>query len=97
LSTPNFEQFLFCQLILLARSEKKLRALTQSLESQYPITATVLPKDLAQPGAPIEIFEALQKLNRQVDMLVNNGTDCAARPKTQQPLTQQPLTEQNDN
>jgi len=60
-------------LILVARGEAKLRELAQSLASQYNIKATVLPKDLAHPNAPFEIFADLQQQGIQVDILVNNA------------------------
>jgi short-subunit dehydrogenase len=60
-------------LILVARGEAKLRELAQSLASQYNIKATVLPKDLAHPNAPVEIFADLQQQGIEVDILVNNA------------------------
>lgn len=62
-----------CDVILVARGEAKLRELAQSLESQYNVKATVLPKDLTQPNAPVEIFTELERQSIQVDMLVNNA------------------------
>lgn len=59
--------------VLVARSVDKLNALAEQIRSKYGVGATVLPKDLAHPAAPREIFEALQAQNIIVDALVNNA------------------------
>lgn len=56
--------------ILVARSEGKLRELAAQLEQQHKITARVIPADLERPEAPRELFEAVHS---QVDFLVNNA------------------------
>lgn len=58
-------------LVLVARSENKLLALANSLQSQYGINVQVLPKDLAVPGSPDEIYTELS--GTQIDALVNNA------------------------
>lgn len=58
-------------LVLVARSEDKLLKLANSLQSQYGINAQVLPKDLAVPGSPDEIYTELS--GTQIDALVNNA------------------------
>ena len=61
------------QLILVARSEDKLRDLATSLASQYDIHAEVLPADLLRPEAGKELFAATQQLGLAVDLLINNA------------------------
>ncbi len=60
-------------LILVARSEDKLRDLATSLASQYDIHAEVLPADLLRPEAGQELFAATQQLGLAVDLLINNA------------------------
>ncbi len=60
-------------LVLVARSEDRLRQLAQEFESQHRVTAKVLPKDLSIPTAPQEVFDALEAESIQVDVLVNNA------------------------
>lgn len=55
--------------VLVARSEGKLRALAAELESKYNISARVIVADLARPDAPREVFAAAPP----VDVLVNNA------------------------
>ena len=60
-------------LVLVARSQDKLKQLAQEFESQHDVTVKVLPKDLSIPGAPQEVFDALEAESIQVDALVNNA------------------------
>lgn len=60
-------------LVLVARTEDKLRGLAIELEAEYGITAHVLPADLTKPSAPAEIFESLATRGLQLDYLVNNA------------------------
>lgn len=60
-------------LVLVARSEIKLRELADELQQAHGIQITVLAHDLSQPQVPDAIFEALQKQKAQVDVLVNNA------------------------
>ncbi len=55
--------------VLVARSEGKLRALAAELESKHRISARVIVADLARPDAPREVFAAAPP----VDVLVNNA------------------------
>ena len=55
--------------VLVARSEGKLRALAEELSSKHGIRATVIVADLAKPEAPREVFAAAPP----VDVLVNNA------------------------
>jgi hypothetical protein len=55
--------------VLVARSEGKLRELASELESKHHITARVIVADLARPEAPREVFAAAPA----IDVLVNNA------------------------
>jgi short-subunit dehydrogenase len=55
--------------VLVARSEGKLRALAAELESKHRISARVIVADLARPEAPREVFAAAPP----IDVLVNNA------------------------
>jgi short-subunit dehydrogenase len=70
--------------ILTSRNEAQLQQVAADLRSKYGITATVIAKDLSIPGAPAEIFDAVQKLEKTAgkigtaavfcpDFLVNNA------------------------
>jgi short-subunit dehydrogenase len=58
-------------LVLVARSGERLRALAGDLEKAHPISARVIEKDLALASAPDEVARELQELD--VDVLVNNA------------------------
>lgn len=55
--------------VLVARSEEKLRALAKELEAKHGITATVIVADLAKRDTPQQIFVVAPP----VDILVNNA------------------------
>jgi hypothetical protein len=60
-------------LVLVARSEAKLGAAKQRLESPYGIEVEVFPKDLLVKEAATEIFDALANQGKSIDILVNNA------------------------
>ncbi len=60
-------------LVLVARSEEKLRVLADELEQAHGIVATVIAQDLADPGAPAHIVEEVTSLGIDVEILVNNA------------------------
>lgn len=60
-------------LVLVARSEDKLKELADELEKKYGSKSRVMAYDLSAPSAPDEIFKALQDSHAQVDVLVNNA------------------------
>lgn len=60
-------------LILVARSEDKLKQLAEELTAQYQVDVLVMAKDLFSPTAPNEIYQALKDAHREVDVLVNNA------------------------
>src|SRR5690606_17186707 len=66
--------------VLVARSEAKLRALADELERGGPsggssggVKATVLAADLSRPEAPTELFAALEQRGIELGYLVNNA------------------------
>lgn len=60
-------------LILVARSGDKLRALQSQLEQDHGVQVLVLVQDLTHPDAPQAIFDAVQEQGLQVDYLINNA------------------------
>ncbi len=60
-------------LVLVARSEDKLRALAQALSEQHGIRADVVPADLCREGAAQEVYRRTRALGIPVDLLVNNA------------------------
>ncbi|MEO6601193.1 MAG: SDR family NAD(P)-dependent oxidoreductase, partial [Polyangiaceae bacterium] len=60
-------------LVLVARSKDKLKALANTLSDRYGIEAVPLARDLSRPDAPGALFTAVERLGIQVDVLVNNA------------------------
>lgn len=60
-------------LVLVARSESKLRTLAGDLSRAHGIAAHVVAADLGDAGAPAQIFERTKQLGIDVDVLVNNA------------------------
>ncbi|MBA2679619.1 MAG: SDR family oxidoreductase [Ktedonobacteraceae bacterium] len=60
-------------LILVARSEDKLRALASQLEERYTVHADVIVADLSRVGAARTLFEETQRRGLTVDILINNA------------------------
>jgi len=60
-------------LVLVGRSEDKLRALAQRLERQNKITATVLTADLASSAEVKQLISDLKTKRIDVDLLINNA------------------------
>jgi short-subunit dehydrogenase len=61
------------RLVLIARSEDKLRRLADELAAKYGAEAQVMPADLSRPASPREIVEALARRHIEVDVLVNDA------------------------
>lgn len=60
-------------LVLVARSEDKLKSLAEELERKHAMRTHVLAVDLTDPIAPARLFDALARQNTPVDVLVNNA------------------------
>ena len=60
-------------LVVVARSENQLNTLKQELEKQYGVIVTVLPWDLTEDNAAVNISTHLEALRISVDVLVNNA------------------------
>jgi short-subunit dehydrogenase len=60
-------------LILVARSEAKLRDLATGLAAQHGIRTEALPCDLSRPEAGQQVFAATQQRGLPVDLLINNA------------------------
>lgn len=59
--------------ILVARSEGKLRELAQQLSQRYGVQAHVIAQDLSLPDAAQRLYDAVQAQRLRVDILVNNA------------------------
>lgn len=59
--------------VLVARSEDELREGADYFEDRFGVESHVLPADLSDPGAPQEVYDACQKRDLTVDVLVNNA------------------------
>src|SRR5229473_1394734 len=59
--------------ILVARSEEKLREIAAELTRRHGITVHVMASDLAKPDAAAEIVKMLTERGLMVDALVNNA------------------------
>ena len=57
--------------ILVARSEGKLKALAEKLAAKHGVAVSVQPADLSQPGAAAQLFATLSRKHSSVDVLVN--------------------------
>ena len=60
-------------LLLVARSEDKLRTMAQALSEQYGIRAEFVPLNLCREDAAQEVYRRTQALGMTVDLLVNNA------------------------
>jgi hypothetical protein len=58
-------------LVLVARSEPRLKQVADELHAQHGIETKILVKDLSLPNAPQEIFDALR--DTPISVLVNNA------------------------
>jgi short-subunit dehydrogenase len=91
-------------LVLVARSAERLEEIAAPLRREAGITVTVIPKDLAQPGAADEVFDALRAQSIDIRVLVTGAgvgvlglfgeTDAAAEREMMQ-LNMVALTELN--
>ena len=64
-------------LILVSRRQSLLDEIAASLVAQHPtINCRVIAADLAAPRAAQNLFEQVQKLDLEVDFLINNAGLC---------------------
>jgi len=70
-------------LVLVARSGRKLTELAAELCQAGQINVTVLAKDLGEPAAPDEIFQTLRAQSITIDALINNAGFGAHGPFAQ--------------
>ena len=76
-------------LVLVARSRKKLDQLATELHGEHGVEVRVVAKDLADPQSPKAIFDALTAESVTVDVLVNNAGFGAAGAVADLPLEKQ--------
>ena len=60
-------------LVIIARNETRLKEVKHELEASYSIKVKAIPRDLADPEAPAEIFEILKQEGIILSLLVNNA------------------------
>ncbi len=61
------------QLVLVARSTDKLKALAKELGDSYGVKVWVTPADLSQPDAAQTLAAAMKRAKRPIDILVNSA------------------------
>ena len=60
-------------LVLVARSADKLKALASTLAKEHGVKVWVAPSDLSQPGSAQRLAAAMKRARRAIDVLVNNA------------------------
>lgn len=60
-------------LVITARNETRLEQVRNELQDRYSVEVKIIPRDLANPEAPAEIFEFLEQEGIILDLLVNNA------------------------
>ncbi|MBX5449493.1 SDR family NAD(P)-dependent oxidoreductase [Thermogemmatispora sp.] len=60
-------------LILVARSEERLRQLAKELRERHAVRAEVIATDLSREGAATQIASVVQERGLSVDLLINNA------------------------
>ncbi|RJS21984.1 oxidoreductase [Corallococcus sp. H22C18031201] len=76
-------------LILVARSEDKLRALATELSASHGIHAEVMPTDLGQDGAARALWGRCEARGLEVDLLINNAGFATYAPFESSPLARE--------
>lgn len=59
--------------IMVARSGAAMEAVAQEVEERDGVEVTVIPKDLAAPGASVELIASLEQRGVAIDALVNSA------------------------
>ncbi len=59
--------------VLIARSEDKLKEIKISFEKDFGINVSIIAIDLSIPKAPTKVFEQLKKEDIAIDILINNA------------------------
>lgn len=62
--------------VLVARSAKRLRETADEIEREHGVTGRVLVKDLSNPETPQEIYAELDAAGLEIGVLVNNAAEC---------------------
>src|SRR5579872_7406171 len=62
-----------CDLVIVARSEEKLKHLASELHGTHGVRVEVIPADLSTRQAATELAGQLQQRNLPIDLLVNNA------------------------
>jgi short-subunit dehydrogenase len=60
-------------LVIVARDEEKLSQLATEVKNEHGCRVIVITKDLSQPSAPGEVYEAVKAAEIEVDYLINNA------------------------
>lgn len=77
------------RLVLVARSEARLRALADDLAKTHGVRVDVLAMDLAGPGAAQQVLAEVRAKGLEVDVLINNAGFAAYGPFEAVPLETQ--------
>ena len=59
--------------VLVARSDDKLRSLAQDIRQRYCVRAVVFPADLSQPEGIRMVYDATRERGLAIDILINNA------------------------
>ena len=59
--------------VLVARTREKMLALANQAQQMFGVSAYIIEKDLAVPGAAREVHRELQRVGIEIDILVNNA------------------------
>jgi short-subunit dehydrogenase len=60
-------------LVLVARRAEPMEELAEQLHRIFDVRVTVLPADLAEPGAAARLLKRIDEADLQIDLLVNNA------------------------
>lgn len=60
-------------LVLVARRKEELERLSEELRSKFNIQTVVIPADLMEPHASVEVYNKVKELGIEVDILINNA------------------------